>query len=725
MDEPRKRGDGTNWIEKSSPIGIDIDIDTSASTITTTSDSSSSSSSSDSTTTDGNYDLGLNGKSFDTGPLSKRMYEALTSVAMKRFPPGTREEDLPDDLMNVYRSYAMDMTAREAVSAALERNGLQLALSSSSSTENEETNASSDMDAGGWGSIDSIRLEYDDEDIYDSIEDAVAEGGWSPGDSFSFVARNVPAKLKEMDISDLLKALDPNGEYRDEAKDKGIVMPDEDPVTLMELGKDCERRSNLAPRDVVLNERNAFIGDNTRGYKIMNRNDLLPDCRNMDGSENSATLKHVMNALVNHGCLIVDLTDANSSYKYATKLTKMWNVTQSFFETINDSSNNNNTTSLPPMSVVDGAGSKHAVAGFANYDSNGMEFLETRIRRKSTLLDEEEPTIVVPVEVNSILGEEGVTAMTDSFDIMCEVGKDVVRIATAAANMVNDAFLGVDKEKDGKEEEFVSDLPLISGLTFEEAEITGINMDSDDDDDDDDEMEKKAGISSSEAALLMTNDLVDDGCAWNDPILDKDFGISMSPHRMCRYLNIEKQSFKENNNGKGKRQGQETFGSHTDTSFVTIVPVAEISGLEVFDEEAQKWFRPERLARTIWEEERRERGLDPNADSERVAIYSDDDEDEPSEVDIPWHSRYLVVMPGELLQLYTRNEVPASVHRVITVPESSARLSAPVLLRSRPGISLDIQKYFGNLANVGPLLEGCNGMKTDDIHDAMQPSSFR
>jgi hypothetical protein len=120
------------------------------------------------------------------------------------------------------------------------------------------------------------------------LEDAIELGLWYPGQSFHFVARNIPARFKEMEISDLLKALDPDGTYRSEAKEKGIVMPDEDITTLKELGNDNERRADVSPRDTE-SEDTVFRGDDSMGYNIMLRRELLKESANMDGTENRAS----------------------------------------------------------------------------------------------------------------------------------------------------------------------------------------------------------------------------------------------------------------------------------------------------------------------------------------------------------------------------------------------------------------------------------------------------
>jgi hypothetical protein len=321
-----------------------------------------------------------------------------------------------------------------------------------------------------------------------------------------------------------------------------------------------------------------------------------------------------------------------------------------------------------------------------------MKFLETRVSRDTRK--------IIPEEVREVIGEEGAQNMVDAFDVLCQVGKDIVRTAVAASNMEYDAFMGQSSDD-------AEDLPMISGLTFDDAEIAGIA------DTDSEGSYTESARLSSEAATLLTEELIDDGRARADNF---DQGsVSMSPHRICRYEGIENTEDK-----KTEKVMKEIFGAHTDTSFMTMVPVAEVSGLEVYDEDADKWFRPELLARKIWESDRERQGLDSTGQTDKVTIFEGDTE---KEIDVPWHCRYVVAMPGELLQIATRNEVAAAVHRVVSVKGGSARISAPVLLRARAGMRMNLPKYFGNIETTGSLLKECNGMNVEDIHNALQPSN--
>lgn len=361
---------------------------------------------------------------------------------------------------------------------------------------------------------------------------------------------------------------------------------------------------------------------------------------------------HVMNALVSHGVLIVDLTDGGSTFKDATLVAKMWTATENFFDKVSDSTI---AERLPGMTTVTEAESSHAKVGYAEYDSGSMKFLETRRERNTGDL--------LPTEAAELLGTVDVSALQSAFDIVTKVGKDVVRVAVAAGSVEHGAFY-----KEGQ------------------AEI-----------------ERDQKILASQAATLLVNELIDDGRPLS-PVASGEGGVSMSPHRLCRYSEEK----------EGKVLSREVFGAHTDSSFVTIVPVAAVSGLEVYDEESEKWYRPELKARQHWEAEQASRGKDAKG------LYDELDGGDP----LPWHARYLAIMPGEFLQLATRDEVPSAVHRVVAAKGRPSRLSAPILLRGRPRTVFDTDKYLGGTLG-SALLQDADGLSMQDIHDKCQPSSYQ
>lgn len=611
-------GTGPNWIERSFPVNTDEKVNPKQIE---------------------DYNLGISGVSFGTGALSARMYEAIESKSSLQLAT--------PEITRAFRIYALDFTAKEAVRAALKQNGMELAL-----TDNEQ-------DQGMWGDVDSIRLHADDDgnplpELYDSWEDAVDH--WTPGQGFDFVARQVPAKMRELSLDELLQALDPKGELRSQAKEAGLNLPDEGIFSLSDMAKENIRRTEMPPLEAS-DETTAYAGNaQKRGYLPIRASDLLVDSMNADGTESRRTLLHVMDAMVSHGCLLVDLSDEGTTFTKVKVMSQLWKATDTFFH-----SKTTDFDSIPAMQTVQETGSQHAKVGFASYHNGDMQFLETRLTRDGKVL---------PQEAMEYLGGDASQVLVDAFSTIAGVGKDVIRIVTAAA--------------------------------------TG-------------ETELLEGPAASEAATLMVNELVDDGSSLDETTIEySEAPVNMSPFRLCRYSNSVQQPPNNNkSNNDSSEQSSETreiFGAHTDSTFITAVPVAGVSGLEVFDEEAEQWYRPELFARRAWEAERQARGLDTTALEEDV-----DGEN------LPWYARYVVIMPGEFLQIVTRQEVLAAVHRVVATHRGPVRLSAPILLRCRPGTRMDVARYLGSLTDPyddddegEAVLREADGMTVEEIHDAMQ-----
>lgn len=373
---------------------------------------------------------------------------------------------------------------------------------------------------------------------------------------------------------------------------------------------------------------------------------------------------HVMDALANHGVLIVDLTNEDEKLDDAITMSKMWNTVEDFFSKVLD--NDSSVKKVPAMGIAEGVGSTTAMVGYASFKDGDNQFLETRLRRTDGAL--------LPEETRAVVGDDGVDGMIDSFRIMADVGKDIVRIVTAACSIDAGAFVTAGSIVSEK-----SEGPSIAGLSFlESSSLSNTEGPSEDD-------LLRGDILASDAAALLAEEIMDDGKPLDGS--SDEGAVSMSPHRICRY-----------SNGQSKKPNSEVFGAHTDTSFVTIVPAAAVSGLEVLDEDELKWYRPELQAR------KHSKQIDPVGKMDEK---------------FPWHSRYLIVMPGELLQIISRNNVPAVVHRVVASSEKD-RYSAPILLRARPGTKMQVEKYMGSLEKADKLLLECNGMKMEEIHDALQ-----
>lgn len=622
-------GSGPNWIERSFPVDMNEAAKMDPKTVI-------------------DYDLGISGTSYQTGSLSKRLFEAIESKS-------SLLKGASAEVRRGFLLYTMDTTAKEAVRAALKRNGLELVL------------ADDEQEEGIWADIDSIIL-LDDEGVpamggtlFDSWEDAVDH--WSPGQGFDFVARQVPAKMRELSLDELLQALDPDGSMRQQAKAAGMRLPDDGITCLKDMANDNVRRVEMAPRQTVT-ESEAYAGiPEQRGYQVVKAKQLMTESRNADGTENENVLMHVMDAIVNHGCLIVDLTDGGTSFQKAEMLQAMWMTARAFFE----KSLEDRIDKIPTMrTAVEEVGSTHAKVGFASYHDGNMQFLETRLDRQGQIF---------PQELQSVVGSEGCRSLEQSFQVIAQIAKDIVRI--------------------------------VVGASSREAGILN-------------------GTEASQSGLLVANELLDDGKPL-DTIKTrgmefvKEGSISMSPHRICLYSNNKPQQGNKTY-ASDYNNTREIFGAHTDSTFVTAVPVSAVSGLEIYDEDVGEWYRPEKAAWQHWQAELM-KATEVEAQLKKLGddmVVVDDKRYE----ELPWHARYVVFLPGELLQLCSRNEVMATVHRVVATKDQP-RVSAPVLLRGRLGIRMDYQKYLGGLSPTDLVLKESDGMTMEQIHDAMQPSSFQ
>jgi len=554
LNEAKGKG-GKNWIERSTPTGMEIEGG------------------------ETEYSIRVEGGSFELDSLSKRIYETLKEAALKRFAGKV----IPSELENIYKASTLNIAALEATKVALGENKLEKVI-----VEDEQQN---------WGKIELI--EYKSKK-FSSIEDVIELGLWEPGESFSFVVRNVLAKEKEMTIEDLMAMLDPSNQMKMPAP----LLPD-DPseriTSLKALSDDNERRCNDAHTTKSSNERLIDIVISIDKFKEA-----------LEGKDSKA-ISFIMEAFETHSCLILQLNETQSLI-----LNDMWNVAEYIFE------ESDIKQRPPPMNVISEAGSKNAVVGYASYENDQMQFLETRLRRSDFKLF---PTDILPPPLED--------DFIKSFHLLGEISKHVTQIVVEAAN--NECNLS--------------------------AEL------------------------SHKLAQLATNELLDDGTTFSDI---KDTNICMSPHRFCQY------SFHQKTNKKSK----EIFGAHTDSTFVTILPCASTPGLEIYNDELEEWFSPETIAKQHFQK------------------HSQKDSSSSSS---SWHSSYVCILPGELLQILTRSMILSAVHRVV-INSNESRMSVPALIRARSNAIFDAQKYFGENALRNPLLKDCNSLTMEQVHDALQPS---
>jgi len=211
--------------------------------------------------------------------------------------------------------------------------------------------------------------------------------------------------------------------------------------------------------------------------------------------------------------------------------------------------------------------------------------------------------------------------------------------------------------------------------------------------------------------------------------------VSNSYHRLIRYLKPQQSS-----------DGM-AFQAHVDSSFLTLIPMPELPGLEVWCPSCDY------NASTITNEE----NMDSQSKGEWVTIPALDSmkkEDEESNIIYA----YVVVMAGEFLQLTSNGQVPVCIHRVIPPKapvlspnnnglggerqgEYKPRVSAPMFLRPRRGedallhVSEDLKLVENSVEAEGSayksvdsdealyfekgLLEECDSMHLWSAHEIM------
>lgn len=128
--------------------------------------------------------------------------------------------------------------------------------------------------------------------------------------------------------------------------------------------------------------------------------------------------------------------------------------------------------------------------------------------------------------------------------------------------------------------------------------------------------------------------------------------VSSSLLRICSYpaVSSDRQS---SGTPTDRSDSMIAFGSHTDTSFLTLGLVSSTPGLELYDRKEMKWLAGEEIAK-------RHISLPTNRD---VAM---------------------TVFVGELLQVLTRAHYRATIHRV-RAPTHGTRISCPFIIRGKWG----------------------------------------
>ena len=192
--------------------------------------------------------------------------------------------------------------------------------------------------------------------------------------------------------------------------------------------------------------------------------------------------------------------------------------------------------------------------------------------------------------------------------------------------------------------------------------------------------------------------------------------VSNSYQRIIRYLKPQSAA-----------QEDAAFWPHVDSTFLTLIPLPEIAGLEVWcpssthsnsDDLAQRgeWVRP----------------IKPSGDTVTDSSNRMEEND----------CIHVIALAGEFLQLLSNGHVPTCIHRVIAPkpPSPSAfgfapkkykpRVSAPLFLRPRRNeeATLDVQSDLREPYDTGlyfqkGLLGECDSMRVWDYMECMSPDN--
>lgn len=200
------------------------------------------------------------------------------------------------------------------------------------------------------------------------------------------------------------------------------------------------------------------------------------------------------------------------------------------------------------------------------------------------------------------------------------------------------------------------------------------------------------GYQITSAVLEMHADsakkLIDDGTRLEEEsqsMIGKD--VSNSYHRLIRYINSRPSTDEDT----------AAFNSHVDSSFLTLIPMPKLPGLEIWSPclkngkhgQDGEWVRP----------------IKPEC-------YDAEDD-----------CAYVIAMAGEFLQLTSNGKAPTCLHRVLPLP-GAGRISAPLFLRPRRGddamldVALDLGQTYNEdgLYHEPGLLDECDFMHLWSVH---------
>jgi len=238
--------------------------------------------------------------------------------------------------------------------------------------------------------------------------------------------------------------------------------------------------------------------------------------------------------------------------------------------------------------------------------------------------------------------------------------------------------------------------------------------------------------------------------------------VSNSYQRLIRYLKPQQSNNPED--GEAITDADAAFWPHVDSTFLTLIPMPELPGLEVWCPSKNDAENCDLGQRGEWV-----RPIEPLFESSSSSGEEGADDDVNDDDDEEEDCAYVIALAGEFLQLLSDGRVPTCIHRVIppqhtastTTPSSpadygfgpkgkyKARISAPLFVRPRRkddatlDVRSDLKKFesvgwggegceFDSTTTTAPsrglyfeegLMEECDEMKIWDYMDCMSPNN--
>ena len=147
----------------------------------------------------------IDGIEADLGPFSDAIYRKIMGDAKQQKFQGFRPGTIPPHLEPTYKAFAMDECARETVLEALQQNDIRPFESNRGDIILENFCVPPPLQKRKKGGRKKKKKEENDAVpgwcTYDTMKEAIS-AGWKPGQSFSFIAKNVKGqKVKSEDAT--------------------------------------------------------------------------------------------------------------------------------------------------------------------------------------------------------------------------------------------------------------------------------------------------------------------------------------------------------------------------------------------------------------------------------------------------------------------------------------------------------------------------------------------